>query len=71
MTFVGSSPRLKARVAGVWYVITIGVGAFDHLVVGGKLIVPGDATATAHNILASASVDRLAFALDMLPFLPW
>jgi hypothetical protein len=61
------SPRLKARIAGICYLITIGAGAFDHLFVGGKLIAPGDATATANNILASASLYRLAFALDMIP----
>jgi hypothetical protein len=67
MKFAESSPRLKARLAGVCYLITIGVGAFDHLFVGGKLTVPGDATATVENILASASLYRLAFALDMIP----
>jgi len=64
---VASSPRLKARLAGVCYLITIGVGAFDHLFVGGRLIVTGDASATAHNILASAPLYRLAFALDSIP----
>jgi hypothetical protein len=61
------SPRLKARTAGVCYLFTIGVGAFDHLMVGGRLIVPGDAATTAHNILASASLYRVAFALDLIP----
>jgi hypothetical protein len=61
------SPRRKARLAGFCYLITIGVGVFDHLVVGGRLIVPGDAAATAHHILASAPLYRLAFALDLIP----
>jgi hypothetical protein len=47
--------------------ITIGVGAFDHLFVGGKLIVRDDAVATAHNILASEALYRLAFAVDLIP----
>jgi hypothetical protein len=67
MKVAESSPRLQARLAGVCYLITIGAGAFDHLFVGAKLIVPGDAAATANNILASASLYRLAFALDMIP----
>jgi len=67
MKVAESSPRLKARIVGVCYLITIGAGALDHLFVGSKLIAPGDATATANNILASASLYRLAFALDMIP----
>jgi len=67
MNVAVSSPRLKARIAGVCYLITIGAGAFDHLFVSGRLIVPGDATATANSILASASLYRLAFAVDMIP----
>jgi hypothetical protein len=62
-----SSPRCKAGLAGVCYLLTIGVGAFDHLLVGGKLIARQDAAATAHNILASAPLYRLAFALDLIP----
>jgi len=62
-----SSPLLKARLAGVCYLITIGVGAFDHLFVGGRLIVTGDASATAHNIFASAPLYRLAFLMDSIP----
>lgn len=62
-----SSPRLKARLAGACYLITIGVGAFDHMFVGGRLIVTGSASATAHNILTSALLYRLAFALDSIP----
>jgi hypothetical protein len=62
-----SSPRLKARLAGVCYLITIAVGTFDHLFVGGRLINMTDASATAHNILASAPLYRLAFALDSIP----
>jgi len=60
-------PRRKARIAGVCYLMTIGIGTFDHIFVGGKLVVPSDAAATAHNLLESASTFRLAFALDMIP----
>jgi hypothetical protein len=61
------SAQFMARLAGVCYLITIGAGAFDHLFVGGKLIVPGDAAATAHNLIASAPLYRLAFTLDLIP----
>jgi hypothetical protein len=63
----GLSPVLKARLAGLCYLITIIVGSFDHVFVARKLIVPGDAALTAHNLLASEQLYRLAFALDMLP----
>ncbi len=62
-----SSPQFIARLAGLCYLITILVGAFDHLFVGGKLIVPGDAGITATNIMRSAPLYRLAFTLDLVP----
>lgn len=63
----GLSPRLRARLAGVCYLITIGVGAFDHMVVGGRLAASGDAAATAHGVMASEPLYRLAFAADLVP----
>lgn len=47
------SPRALARTAGVLYVlegVTSGAGA---LVIPGRFVVPGDAAATAANILGS------------------
>lgn len=61
------SPQLKARVAGACYMITIAIGAFDHLYVGGKLVALKNAAATARNIIASAPLYHLAFALDLIP----
>ena len=60
-------PRLMARLAGLCYLVSIGVGAFDHIVVGRGLIAPDDAAATAHNIMASETLYRLAFAVDLVP----
>jgi hypothetical protein len=56
-----TSPRAKARITGVFFLLTIllgGVGESIH----GRLVVPGDATATANNILAHAPLLRLGFA---------
>ena len=46
-----TSPRLKARIAGLLYLIVIVGGIFAEIFVRGRLVVSGDATATAHNIV--------------------
>ena len=58
------SPHLKARLAGLCYVLMIpaGFGMFLR----GRLVVKGDAAATAANILAHEPLFRLAFAGDLL-----
>jgi Domain of unknown function (DUF4386) len=47
-----ASPSFKARMAGVFYVLTAVTSVFGQSFVLGKLVVKGDATATAQNILA-------------------
>jgi hypothetical protein len=46
------SPKAKARLIGSLLLITILAGGFAQGFVAGRLIVSGDATATATNILA-------------------
>ena len=46
-----ASPGFKARIAGVFYLLTFLTGGFALFVDGG-LVVNGDAAATATNILA-------------------
>ncbi len=58
--------RLKARIAGVLYLIVIAAGIFAEVFVRGTLIVSGDAVATAGNILASELLFRLGFAADLV-----
>jgi hypothetical protein len=53
-----------ARIAGGLYLLLIIAAAFA-VAVRSSIIVPGDATATADNIRASASLFRLAFAVDL------
>jgi Domain of unknown function (DUF4386) len=62
-----ASPRLQARMAGViaWITTTSGFAA----IVSGGLVVPGDAAATAHNILAHEALFRLAVAGDVISLL--
>ncbi len=59
-------PRRLARVAGVLYLVIIACGLFSELVVRGAVIVPGDAAATAANILAAEALFRLGIASDLM-----
>jgi Domain of unknown function (DUF4386) len=63
---VETSPRLWARIAGVFYLITIIMGVFAELFVRGALVVGDDAVATATNILAHEPLYRLGLAADLI-----
>jgi hypothetical protein len=55
-----------ARVAGVGYLVIIVTGIFAEFFVRGSLVVPGDATATAANIVASQGVYRVGLGGELL-----
>jgi hypothetical protein len=61
-----NSTRKAARVAGLLYLVTCLPAPFSLLYVPGKLIVPGNATATAANILASETMFRLSIAGQLI-----
>ena len=63
-----ASPRRKARIAGVFYLLEMLTGAFAIIFVGGRLFVFGDAAATATNILAHESLLQLGFAANLIQF---
>lgn len=63
---VESSPQLYARFGGALYLAIILLGAFAEGFVTNKLVVSGDAAATAHNILASSALWRLGVAGDFI-----
>lgn len=65
---VEASPRLKARTAGVLYLIIIVAAPFAEVFVRGRLVVYGDAAATAANIMAHEPLFRLAGAADLIAF---
>jgi hypothetical protein len=58
------NPQTTARAAGVLYLVIIVFGLWSELAVRGGLVVPGDAAATAENILANETLFRLGFAAD-------
>ena len=60
------SPKLYARIGGVLYLYIIVAGIFVELFVRGKLIVSGDAAATASNIMANETRWRVAFSAEVL-----
>lgn len=59
-----TAPQLQARMAGTLYLIIIVLGVCSEALVRSSLIVPGDAAATAGNILANEGLFRLGFAAD-------
>ena len=60
------SNKKTARIAGLLYLGVIVFGVLAEFLVRSKLIVPGDATATANNIMASGGLFRLGFAMDLI-----
>lgn len=67
-----SQPELKislrtlAKSGGVLYLIIILAGIFGEVFVRGKIIVPGDAAATAHNLADSHVLWRTGIVADLL-----
>jgi hypothetical protein len=57
-----TSVQTYARIAGVLFLLSIVAGGFGEFYVPSKLIVSGDAEATAKNIIAFDSLFRLSFA---------
>ncbi len=61
-----ASPRLMARMAGLFYLLTILAGVFAQGFVSDKLVNFGDAAATATNILAHKSMFQWGFAVYLV-----
>jgi len=64
----GSSPRFKARTAGVLYLLTILARMLVEIFVRNRLVVADDAAATATNILAHGPLWQWGFAGDIISF---
>src|SRR3954447_5741650 len=63
---IETSPQFYARAGGVLYLLIIVLGLFGQVFVRDKLIVPGDAKATAANIMAQESLWRFHIAAEMV-----
>jgi hypothetical protein len=58
------SPRVLSRIGGVLYLIIIAGGLFGEAFIRGRLMVPGDAAATAANIRSMESLWRMGIASE-------
>lgn len=65
-----NSNKKTARIAGFLYLIVAITGFFSYFV-RGKLIVPGDASVTANNIMASEWLFRIGLMSELIMITCW
>jgi hypothetical protein len=61
-----ASPRFKARMAGVFQLLEGLTATYGEVIVLGKVVVAGDAAATASNILGHERLFWLGFVLSLI-----
>jgi hypothetical protein len=61
-----NSTKKAARVAGLLYLVNAATGFFGIVYVPGRLIVSGNAAATANNVLASERLFRLGIVSELI-----
>jgi hypothetical protein len=63
-----SEQERAARLAGAMYLIQMGTGVFTQIYARGSLIVRGDPTQTARNIIDSEGLFRIGIASDLATY---
>jgi hypothetical protein len=63
-----AAPRLQARTAGAFYLLTIVTRMFVEISVRNRLVVSDNAAATATNIMTHEPLFRWGFAADIVSF---
>jgi hypothetical protein len=63
---VETSPRTRARIAGLFYLVAMLTGMFAQGFVSARLVVDADAAATATNILTHRGLFQLGFAAYLI-----
>jgi hypothetical protein len=61
-----NSVKMTARIAGLLYFINGAAGYFSYMIVPKRLIVQGNAIATANNILASEMLFRISIVSELV-----
>ena len=66
-----SSPKSRARIAGVLYLIVAVFAAFSFNYATGTTYIPGDAAATAQKMLANGGLVRAGVVADLVQAMAW
>jgi hypothetical protein len=66
---IESAQHTAAKVAGMLYLVQMAVAIFGESFVRARLIVAGDATLTAQNIIAHERLFRLSIAGDLFVYI--
>ena len=63
---VDASPRALSRIGGALYVIIIALGTFEEVGIRGRIVVSGNAAATAANLRSMESLWRFGIAAEFV-----